>query len=80
MNSMKKSMPTSRTEVTSALRGSLVFVALCALLADCAAQHPAAATLPDANHGAPAASLATAPPPLRPNKQRRLRLRHNKQR
>jgi|GEM_PF-154108 len=62
MNSMKKNMPTSRTEVTSALRGSLVFVALCALLAGCAAQHPAAATLPDANHGAPAASPATAPP------------------
>jgi outer membrane protein OmpA-like peptidoglycan-associated protein len=62
MSSIKKNMPTSGTDVTSGLRGSLVFVALCVLLAGCAAQHPAAATQPDANHGAPAASSATVSP------------------
>jgi outer membrane protein OmpA-like peptidoglycan-associated protein len=68
MNSMKKNMPASRTDVTSALRGSLVLVALCALLAGCAAQHPATASQPDANRPAPAASTATTPatPAARP--------------
>jgi outer membrane protein OmpA-like peptidoglycan-associated protein len=62
MNSIKKNMPISGINVTSGLFGSLIFVALCVLLANCAAQHPAAATQPDANHGAPAASTATVPP------------------
>ena len=35
MNSKKKDMPTFRTDVVSALRASLVFVALCALLGGC---------------------------------------------
>ncbi len=58
---MKENMPTSRTNVSGALRVSLVIVALCALLAGCAAQHPATASQPDVNHPAPAASPATAP-------------------
>jgi outer membrane protein OmpA-like peptidoglycan-associated protein len=63
MNSTKKNMPTLRTNLTSALRSSLISVALCALLAGCAAKHPATATQP-ANQGAPAASpAATAPAP-----------------
>jgi outer membrane protein OmpA-like peptidoglycan-associated protein len=62
MNSVKKNMSISGINVTSGLFGSLVFVALCVSLAGCAAQHPAAATQPDANHGAPAASTATVPP------------------
>jgi len=65
MNSTKN-MPTLRTNLTSALRGSLVSVALCALLAGCAAKHPATATQP-ANQGAPAASpAATSPAPAAP--------------
>jgi outer membrane protein OmpA-like peptidoglycan-associated protein len=59
--SMKKNVITSRTDVSNALRGLLVFVALCVLLAGCAAQHPATARQPDVNHPAPAASPTTEP-------------------
>lgn len=60
MNSTKN-VPTLRTNLTSALRGSLLSVALCAWLAGCAARHPATATQP-ANQGAPAAAPAPAAP------------------
>jgi outer membrane protein OmpA-like peptidoglycan-associated protein len=60
MNSVKKNGPSSGTDVTGGLRGSLAFVALCSvLLAGCAAQHPATATQPDTNHGAPPATSAS---------------------
>lgn len=58
---MKKNVITSRTDVSNALRGLLVFVALCVLLAGCAAQHPATAKQPDVDHAAPAASPTTEP-------------------
>jgi outer membrane protein OmpA-like peptidoglycan-associated protein len=67
MNSMKKKTPTSRTDLRSSLRGSLAFAALlCVLVAGCSAQHPATATQPDSNHGAPAASSTTTPPAATP--------------
>jgi outer membrane protein OmpA-like peptidoglycan-associated protein len=70
MNSIKKNRPTSGTDATSGPRGSLGFVALCVLLlAGCAAEHPATATQPDANHGAPPAASASAPPAAAPAPQ-----------
>src|SRR5208282_3105721 len=63
---MEKNVATSRTDITSFLRGSLVLVGLCALLGGCAAQHPATATQPDAKPPAPAATTATTTPPPAP--------------
>jgi outer membrane protein OmpA-like peptidoglycan-associated protein len=67
MNSIKKNMAASGTDISSGLRGSLASVALFGvLLAGCSAQNPAAATQPDASHGAPTASSTTAPPAATP--------------
>jgi outer membrane protein OmpA-like peptidoglycan-associated protein len=51
----------SSADVSGALRGSLFFVAVCVLLAGCAAQQPATATKPESNTPAPSASAANKP-------------------
>jgi outer membrane protein OmpA-like peptidoglycan-associated protein len=56
-----KNVVTSRTDVSNALRGLLVFVALCVLLAGCAAHHTSTARQPDVTPPAPAASPTTEP-------------------
>jgi len=65
---MNKKTPVSKNDVTSALRGAIVVVAVGALLAGCSAQQHVAATPPNTNQSAPAATppppqQATTPPP-----------------
>ncbi len=63
---MKKNVTILRKHVTSALRGSLVFVALGGFLVGCGSQHPVAATPPATSPPPPQATVSPSTSPAPP--------------